>query len=107
MVRRPSTPHPDALDLEFAGDIWYWRGPSPFHFVTVPPDAAAALRAVSTVVTYGWGMIPVRGRIGSTTFDTSLFPREGGYVVPIKDAVRRAERLAVGDTVTVRLGIRS
>jgi hypothetical protein len=107
MVSRRSAPDPDALDLEFSGDVWYWRGPSPFHFVTVPQDAAAALRAVSTVVTYGWGMIPVRGRIGNTTFDTSLFPRQGGYVVPIKDAVRRAERLAVGDTVTVRLGIRT
>lgn len=95
-----------ALDLEFTGELWYWRGPSPFHFVTVPDDASAALRAVSAAVTYGWGMIPVRVHIEATVWETSLFPRDGRYVVPVKDAVRRAERLAVGDTVTVRLAIR-
>jgi hypothetical protein len=97
---------PEDLDLTISGEIWYWRGPSPFHFVTVPPDAAAALRAVSTAVTYGWGMIPVHARIGDTAWTTSLFPRDGGYVVPVKDAVRSAEGLGAGDTVTVRLAIR-
>jgi hypothetical protein len=97
---------PEDLDLTISGEIWYWRGPSPFHFVTVPPDAAAALRAVSTAVTYGWGMIPVHARIGDTAWTTSLFPRDGGYVVPVKDAVRSAEGLDAGDTVTVRLAIR-
>jgi hypothetical protein len=52
-------------------------------------------------------MIPVKGRIGATEFETSLFPKDGRYVVPIKDAVRRAEGLAEGDVVTVELAIRS
>jgi len=50
-------------------------------------------------------MIPVRGRIGDTDFTTSLWPKDGGYVVPIKDAVRKPERLGLGDVVTVRLTI--
>ena len=37
----------------------------------------------------------------------SLFPKDGGYVVPIKDAVRLGEGLAVGHTVTLELSIRS
>ena len=93
--------------MEFAGELWYWRGPSPFHFITVPEEACVGLRAVSPVVSYGWGMIPVNGRIGATAFETSLFPKDGGYVVPIKDAVRHAEGLATGDTVTMKLGIRT
>ena len=97
---------PDELELTVSGEIWYWRGPSPFHFVTVPPDAAAALRAVSSAVTYGWGMIPVHARIGRTTWTTSLFPKDGGYVIPIKDRVRAAERLSAGDTVSVWLALR-
>jgi hypothetical protein len=56
-------------------------------------------------VTYGWGMIPVRARIGATEWTTSLFPKEGRYVVPVKDAVRRAEELDEGDTVVVRLTV--
>ena len=58
---------------------------------------------MSTAVTYGWGMIPVRVRIGDTEWTTSLWPKGGRYVVPLKDAVRNAEGLDEGDTVTVRL----
>jgi hypothetical protein len=95
----------DPEDLAFSGEIWSWRGPSPYHFVTVPDEVCAGLRAMSTLVSYGWGMIPVSYRIGETTADTSLFPKDGRYVLPVKDAVRRAEGLAVGDTVTVRLSV--
>jgi hypothetical protein len=96
----------DALDLTFSGEIWYWRGPSPFHFITVPDEPSIALHAISAEVTYGWGMIPVRARIGETDWTTSLFPKDGRYIVPVKDAVRVAERLAAGDIVTVRLIVR-
>jgi hypothetical protein len=48
-------------------------------------------------------MIPVTARIGGTRWTTSLFPKDGGYVVPIKDAVRAAEGLEVDDVVTVTL----
>jgi hypothetical protein len=97
----------ESLEIEFDGKLWYWRGPSPYHFITVPEEACVGLHAVSVVVSYGWGMIPVNGRIGETEFATSLFPKDGGYVVPIKDAIRKAEGLAVGDTVSVGLTIRS
>lgn len=93
------------MDLEFSGEVWFWRGPSPYHFVTVPEDESAALQATSALVTYGWGMIPVEARIGSTRWTTSLFPKDGGYVVPLKDLVRNAEQIAVGDTVRVRLAV--
>ena len=96
----------DTLDLAFSGELWHWRGPSPFHFITVPGDASVALHALSAEVTYGWGMIPVRAQIGGSTWATSLFPKDGGYVLPVKDAVRTAELLADGDTVSVRLVIR-
>ena len=93
------------MDLEFSGEVWFWRGPSPYHFVTVPEDESVELQAMSALVTYGWGMIPVEVRIGSTQWTTSLFPKNGGYVVPLKDRVRGAERIDVGDTVTVRLTV--
>jgi hypothetical protein len=93
------------MDLEFGGEVWFWQGPSPFHFVTVPENESAELEAASELVTYGWGMIPVEARIGSTRWTTSLFPRNGGYVVPLKAVVREAERIDVGDTVTVRLAV--
>ncbi|MDQ6688748.1 MAG: DUF1905 domain-containing protein [Actinomycetota bacterium] len=93
------------MDLEFSGEVWFWRGPSPYHFVTVPEDESAELQVASALVTYGWGMIPVEVWIGSTRWTTSLFPKDGGYVVPLKDLVRKAEQIHVSDTVTVRLTV--
>lgn len=93
------------VDFEFDGEVWYWHGPSPFHFVTVPEAESAMLQSASKLVTYGWGMIPVEARIGSTSWTTSLFPKDGGYVVPLKDVVRRAERIDVGDVVTIGLSV--
>ena len=89
--------------LEFSGEIIHWRGPSPFHFVTVPEEQSAAIEAVSSLVTYGWGVIPVTARVGRTDFRTSLFPKGELYLVPMKSAVRKAERLELGDQVAVRL----
>jgi len=93
------------VDLRFTGEIWYWRGPAPFYFVTVPDDQCAGLEAASPSVSYGWGMIPVTARIGATEWRTSLFPKNGRYIVPLKARVRNAEKLDAGVTVTVRLAV--
>jgi hypothetical protein len=93
------------MELEFSGELWFWRGPSPYHFVTVPDDESAELATASALVTYGWGMIPVRARIGRTDWTTSLFPKDGRYLVPVRDAVRKGEALEVGELVDVRLTV--
>ena len=91
--------------IEFNGEIWFWHGPAPFYFVTVPDDESRDLKAISGFVTYGWGMIPVIVRISKTEWKTSLFPKNGRYVVPIKASVQKAENLDVGDNVAVRLEV--
>jgi hypothetical protein len=93
------------MDIEFAGSIWYWRGPAPWFFVTVPAEQSSDLKAISRFVTYGWGVIPVHVRIGKTEWQTSLFPKDGCYLVPIKASVRKAESLDEGNNVVVRLEV--
>jgi len=56
-------------------------------------------------VSYGWGMIPVTAQIRDTTWTTSLYPKDGRYIVPVKTWVRKAEEIDVGDLVTVRLSV--
>ena len=91
--------------FEFTSKIIYWRGPAPWFFVTMPAKQSRELKAVSSLVTYGWGVIPVQVRIGKTEITTSLFPKDGRYLVPIKASVRKAENIEKGDNVTVRLEI--
>jgi uncharacterized protein DUF1905 len=93
----------DLLELHFEGEIWEWRGPAPYYFVTVPEDESAELQEVAASVTYGWGVVPVRATIGGTEWKTSLFPKDGGYVLPLKDRVRKAEGLEEGDTIAVTM----
>jgi Domain of unknown function (DUF1905) len=93
------------LEFEFTGELTYWRGPAPWHFVNVPDDRCGAIEAASSEVSYGWGCIPATAVIGDTTFTTSLFPKDGAYLVPVKTAVRKAEQLELGDVVTVRLRV--
>jgi len=92
-------------EWELVGPIWYWRGPAPYHYVTVPEPVCEGLREWS-FVSYGWGMIPVTVTIGETTWPTSLFPKDGGYVLPLRDSVRAAEDLQVDDVPRVVLRIR-
>jgi hypothetical protein len=93
------------MRIQFTGDMFEWRGPSPFYFVRVPETEAARIAEVASMVTYGWGVIPVTVIIGSSTVTTSLFPKDGGYLLPIKNAVRLPEKIYVGDAVDVTLTI--
>jgi hypothetical protein len=94
------------MNIEFNGKIWFWKGPAPYYFVTVPVEESSNLKAISGLVTYGWGMIPVHVRIGKTEWQTSLFPKDGYYIVPIKANVQKAENLQEGDDVIMRLEVR-
>jgi Domain of unknown function (DUF1905) len=69
------------VELEFEGEVFHWRGPSPYYFVAVPDPMCDDLRVAARDVSYGWGVIPVTVRIGATTWTTSLFPKDGGYLV--------------------------
>jgi hypothetical protein len=93
------------MELRFSGEIWFWKGPAPFYFVTVPDDESQLIAESAALVTYGWGVIPVTVRAGATEWTTSLFPKDGAYLVPLKVAVRKAEGLELGDTIGLRLTI--
>ncbi len=93
------------MRLTFSGRIWEWRGPAPYHFVTVPPAESEMIGEIAAVVTYGWGMIPVSVTIGATTVTTSLWPKDGGYVVPIKKLLQDREGLCIEDLVDVSIDI--
>lgn len=95
------------MQLEFDGVVWFWRGPAPWHFVTVPVEGAEAIASVAAHVTYGWGMIPATVTLGASTWTTSLWPKDGGFIVPLKTAVRRAEDVEVDSVVRLRLTIAS
>ena len=89
----------------FEATVIEWRGPSPYYFAPIPAERTLPIRAAAKRVSYGWGVIPVEARIGDVVFTTSLFPKDGGYLLPLKDAVRRRCNVTAGDAVDVEIAL--
>jgi len=95
------------IRFTFQANVIYWRGPSPYFFVAVPPREVLELRHVAKAVSYGWGMIPVEARIGDVAFTTSLFPKDETYLLPLKAAVRRKADITAGDVILVEMTVQA
>lgn len=93
------------MDWAFEAEVFQWRGPAPYFFVATPPQVNDFLHAHHGELTYGWGVIPAQVRIGATEVTTSLIPKDGVYLVPLKVALRRPEGIDDGDGVRVRLHV--
>jgi len=92
-------------DVAFVGEVIEWRGPAPFFFVAVPPEWVGELRYAARLASYGWGVVPVQATIGGVPFTTSLFPRDGGYLLPLKLAVRAKGKIGLGDMAAVEIRV--
>lgn len=100
-------PDDDAIaSIAFRAEVIHWRGPSPYFFAPVPAEQVKTVRQAARAASYGWGVVPVTARIGEAAFETSLFPKDGGYLLPLKDAVRRKANVTAGDTVRVEMAVR-
>ncbi|MBS0481661.1 MAG: DUF1905 domain-containing protein [Proteobacteria bacterium] len=82
--------------IAFAARIIEWRGPAPFLFAPLPEELTGEILFAARTASYGWGVVPVAAVIGQTAFTTSLIPRDGRFLLPIKLAVQRAETIGVG-----------
>ena len=97
MAQRPTT------KFSFKAVVIEWRGPAPYFYAPIPSEHAKAIRQAAKFVSYGWGVIPVVATIGAVQFTTSLFPKDGSYLLPLKDAVRRKISVTAGDAVQVEM----
>lgn len=91
---------------EFEAEPWRWAGNgAQWVFVTVPEDVSDEVEAALTGPGRGFGAVRVRVTIGATTWDTSMFPstEHRAYILPLKAAARKAERVEVGEHVRVRI----
>lgn len=92
------------MDFEFSGEVIEWRGPAPFYFVRIPEEESADIKFAAKGLEY-WGQVPVTVLIGDTEFETALFPKNGVYLIPIKDVVRKAEGIEFDMVLDVSLSV--
>lgn len=92
--------------------LWIWssdKAPASWHFLTIEGEAAEAIHTLALMRRLesgrrrGWGAMKVSATIGDTQWETSIFPEKGsgGWLLPVKAAVRKAEGLVAGDSVEV------
>lgn len=93
------------MEFEFESVLIEWRGPAPFVFAPISPEDSEIVKAFAKKASYGWGCIPVSAKIGSTEFTTSIMPKDGRFMVPVKVLVQKAEKVVVGDLVRVEIRI--
>jgi hypothetical protein len=91
------------MDFSFTGTVIEWRGPAPFYFIETPAKYAPEIKAVAAEKSYGWGVLHAMVTIKNQTFKTALFPKQGTYLVPLKNVVRLPLEVAVGEKVKVEL----
>jgi hypothetical protein len=90
------------VEFEFSTVVIEWRGPAPFYYAVVPDAESEAIHDMAGALTYGWGCIPVEAWLAGRRFTTSLFPKDGHYLVPLKAAVRPAG-IGAGASVQLRM----
>ena len=103
----------DAPAWQITAPVWLWRGnhadgtptKAAWYFITIDGPVGAAIRAAVSGRTGGFGSARINATIGATTWTTSLFPHResGGYILPLKAPVRKAEKLDVGTAAALTL----
>jgi hypothetical protein len=95
--------------VEFRARLWVWdaRPDEGWTFVSLPEDESEEIREMTGGERRGFGAVRVEVRIGATIWRTSIFPdaKSRCYVLPVKKAVRKAQKIEAGDAadVTVRV----
>lgn len=106
----PAGPRPESWNVR--GAVWLWQGQDgapakgSWYFLTIDGETAQAIRAHATNAA-AWGSVYVEATIGGTTWRTSLFPSKqvGGWLLPLKAAVRKVEKIVEGSAVEVVLAL--
>ncbi len=107
---RSALRHGDTMEtIEHIGTLWRWSGGDggSWFFLTIDGEAGEALsatrmmRRLETGAVRGFGSIRVSARIGDSCWLTSVFPqKDGGWLLPVKAAIRRAQGIGEGDVVS-------
>ncbi len=99
--------------VQHTGPIWVWRAQEKgsWHFITIDSDAGDALSEIALMrrlegMSRGFGSLKVKATVGDSHFRTSVFPsKELGWLLPVKQSIRKTEMIAEGDEVTVELEV--
>lgn len=98
--------------VRFSAPLIHWEleGFTGLGFVSITGEAEEAIRGYELMRRLelgkrrGFGSVKVNVTLGDSRWSTSVFPaKEGGWFLPIKKAIQRAEGLDEGDLLEIEL----
>lgn len=95
-------------NFKMKAKLWLYPGKAGWHFLTLPAAESEAMEQMFGSIARGFGSLPVCVTIGDSDWETSIFPskKSGGYILPVKAAVRKKEKLIDGDIVNFSLSVK-
>lgn len=97
-----------SLEIKLCGKVRLYEGEkASWHFVLLPKGLSQNLKVFFAGAEGGFGSLPVEVTVGQTTWRTSIFPesKKGAFLLPLKAAPRKKERIFAGDSVCFVLKI--
>ena len=91
----------ELVEFTFTSELIEWRGPAPFYFLPTPAKFTADFKAIAANKSYGWGVLYANITLPSEHWKTTLMPKDGGYLIPIKKAIRIKHGFEVGQPIKV------
>jgi hypothetical protein len=93
----------EVMEFSVSNPLIEWRGPAPFYFVAIDEADSKIIKSVAMEYSYGWGVIYVTVTVAKTTWTTAVIPKDGRYLIPMKEAMRKAVGVELGDVVKMKV----
>lgn len=93
------------MEVNFKAKLWEWQGQAAWYFMSLPKEYSDDIKTISNTPNRCFGSVKVEATIGTSVWRTSIFPdsKSGTYLLPVKQAIRKAENLSTGSVVHVTL----
>ncbi len=91
--------------FSFTAKVWRYPGHADWHFITLPAEVATEIREIGGTSTRGFGSIRVNVSVGSSAWNTSIFPdaKTRSFLLPVKKEVRKTENIKDNDSININL----
>ncbi len=85
----------------FSAPLWRYTGAGGWHFVSLPENLSAEIRAMFKTEEEGWGRLKATALIGEQEWKTAIWydAKKHTYLLPIKAEVRRTQQLQLDAVV--------
>ena len=95
------------IQYRFSSEPWKYVGQGGWIFVSLPKKLSNEIRTTFKSEEAEWGRLTATAKIGNTEWKTAIWfdTKENTYLMPLKEVVRKKEKIEVGEKINVEVFI--